>query len=138
MIRPSLIEVKQFDAQRYRRVPISMEMYSDRMTPIGVLKTLREKSRHCFILESAEDSQRWGRYTFLGFNPTLGITCRDGKVKVNGREVENTARRNDGTTEPPRPSGIPPREGNVAQGTPPQEGNVAQANPSKLIQEMLK
>ncbi|MGN0271595.1 MAG: anthranilate synthase component I, partial [Lachnospiraceae bacterium] len=31
---------------------------------------------------SAEDNQNWGRYTFLGYDPKLELTCVDGKVTI--------------------------------------------------------
>lgn len=66
----------------YRVVPISCEILADIRTPMEVLRILRQVSRHCYLLESAEDSRNWGRYTFLGFDPTLELTCIDGKMTV--------------------------------------------------------
>ena len=43
---------------------------------------LKNVSRHCYLLESLEDSDRWGRYTFLGFRPNMEITCGDGAVRI--------------------------------------------------------
>ena len=40
------------------------------------------------MLESAEDNQKWGRYTFLGYDPRLEITCTNGKLTIkNGTSV---------------------------------------------------
>ena len=36
------------------------------------------------MLESAEGDKKWGRYTFLGFDPTLELTCLDGKLHIKG------------------------------------------------------
>ena len=36
------------------------------------------------MLESIEDSENWGRYSFLGFNPLLEFTCQDGLVQIKG------------------------------------------------------
>lgn len=66
----------------YKVIPISREIYSDMRTPIEVLRILQKVSRHCYILESIEDTQKWGRYTFLGYHPTLEITCLNGVVTV--------------------------------------------------------
>lgn len=36
-----------------------------------------------------EESKRWGRYTFLGFDPVLELTCRDGLLKItSGTTIE--------------------------------------------------
>ncbi|MCD7763732.1 MAG: anthranilate synthase component I [Lachnospiraceae bacterium] len=96
---PSLEEAKQIAASgEYRRIPVCREMLSDRFTPIEVMRTLRAASRHCYMLESAEAHQQWGRYTFLGYAPTLELTCADGVVKlrtgadVSGGQVKETER----------------------------------------------
>jgi anthranilate synthase component 1 len=90
MFRPSLEEVKGIAATgQYRVIPLSTEMYCDMVTPIDVLKKLKKASGHCFILESAEDTKNWGRYTFLGFNPTLEITCLNGLMNINSEKQES-------------------------------------------------
>lgn len=83
MIRPELEEAKKIaEEQEFQIIPISMELYSDLLTPIEVLRKLRNVSKHCYLLESAEDNQNWGRYTFLGYDPKLELTCVDGKVTI--------------------------------------------------------
>ena len=87
MFSPSLDEVKEIGKnEEYKRIPISYELYSDIATPIEVLRILKEISNHCYMLESVEDSQKWGRYTFLGFNPLLEFTCQNGVVHIKGDE----------------------------------------------------
>ena len=39
------------------------------------------------MLESVEDSKKWGRYTFLGFDPKLEITCQNGVMTVKNGTV---------------------------------------------------
>lgn len=71
----------------YRQIPISCEMFSDVRTPINVLRALQKVSHNCYMLESAEDQQVWGRYTFLGYDPELEITCKDGVVQIKEGEA---------------------------------------------------
>jgi anthranilate synthase component 1 len=81
MIRPSLEEIKDLSTDgTYRIAPVSMAILSDIHTPIEVLKILKNVSAHCYMLESVTDSEAWGRYTFLGFDPRLTITCKDGEL----------------------------------------------------------
>ena len=63
-------------------LPLKREIFSDIITPVQLLKILMEASEHCFILESAGDNEHWGRYTFLGYDPKLTITCKDNNVKI--------------------------------------------------------
>lgn len=82
MYRPSLNEAKEI-AANYKMIPVSYEIFSDIRTPIEVLKILKSVSRHCFLLESLESPEKWGRYTFLGFDPKLELTCTDGVLNVD-------------------------------------------------------
>ena len=66
----------------YKVVPVADEMYADVRTPMEVFRIVRNISSHCYILESMEDSHNRGRYTFIGYDPQLGISCRDGQVQI--------------------------------------------------------
>ncbi|MEA4933445.1 MAG: anthranilate synthase component I family protein [Lawsonibacter sp.] len=83
MFYPSLEEIKAA-AERggYKTAPVSMELLSDFKTPIEVMRVLKHVSQHCYMLESAADMEGWGRYTFLGYDPKLEITCINGAMKV--------------------------------------------------------
>lgn len=80
---PSLEEVRAIAASGdYRRIPVRREILADSLTPILAIAKLRAVSHHCFLLESAEADERWGRYTFLGFHPTLEVTCSEGDLRI--------------------------------------------------------
>ena len=80
---PSLEEVKKIAASgEYRRIPVCRELYADRYTPVEVLRTLRGSSRHCYLLESASQTESWGRYSFLGCHPTLELNLTDGELTI--------------------------------------------------------
>ena len=72
----------------YKVVPISMEIMSDIRTPMQVLRILKGVSSHCYMLESVENQEKWGRYTFLGYDPKLEITCTNGVMKVKNGKTE--------------------------------------------------
>ena len=86
IIRPLLEEVSETYTNQFNLIPVSMEMYADSVTPVQVLRILKNKSRHCFMLESAEDAKNWGRYTFLGFDPKMEITCLNSAVKITSAD----------------------------------------------------
>lgn len=67
---------------KYKVLPVSCEILSDICTPIEAMKILKNVSAHCYMLESAQHNEKWGRYTFLGFDPKLEITCMDGEMKA--------------------------------------------------------
>ena len=87
-ILPPLETVKDIAAtQQYDVLPLSCEILSDFITPIEAMRILKNVSTHCYMLESAQADDRWDRYTFLGFDPKLEITCIDGKMKAGGLTV---------------------------------------------------
>lgn len=78
---PQLDVVKKIaESGEYKVLPVSCEILSDICTPIEAVGILKNVSDHCYMLESVAESERWGRYTFLGFEPKLEITCLDGEV----------------------------------------------------------
>lgn len=82
-ILPELKEVREIAAQKeYDVLPVSCEILSDICTPIEAMKILKNVSTHCYMLESALADEKWGRYTFLGFDPKMEITCADGEMKA--------------------------------------------------------
>ena len=88
-IQPTLDEVKKIAATGcYSVLPVSLEILSDFTTPIETMKTLKNVSTHCYMLESAQANETWGRYTFLGFDPKTEITCIDGEMKIGNLKVK--------------------------------------------------
>lgn len=83
----SLEEARKL-SEGYKIIPISKEILSDITTPMQVLRILKGKSRHCFMLESVENQEKWGRYTFLGYEPKLEITCTDGVMTIKNGNKE--------------------------------------------------
>lgn len=84
---PSLeeaIELKKLE--EYKIVPISTEILSDIKTPIEVMRILKNVSSHCYMLESIEDNRNWGRYTFLGYEPKMEITCTNSRLVIKGEK----------------------------------------------------
>lgn len=87
MYYPKLEEIRQYEDE-YRAVPICRKICSDLYTPLQIMKKLKAVSHHCYMLESVEDSRVWGRYTFLGYDPKLEITCKDHVVTIqNGTRI---------------------------------------------------
>lgn len=91
MIQPELNVIKELHQHNeFKTVPISMEILSDIRTPIEVLRILKNVSSHCYLLESVSDHEKWGRYTFLGYDPSLEITCQNGQMKVGALSFDTT------------------------------------------------
>ena len=80
---PSFETVKKIaDSGAYNIVPVSCEILSDICTPIEALRILKNVSSHCYLLESVAEKEKWGRYTFLGFDPKLEINCTGNDMRI--------------------------------------------------------
>lgn len=118
-ITPTLKEVQSIAAKGlYQILPVSCEILSDFTTPLETMKILKQVSTHCYLLESAVPQEQWGRYSFLGFDPKLEITCRDGEmnigvVKLRTRNPSKYIRQILADRKSPRFSYLPPFTGGL-------------------------
>lgn len=89
MIKPSFSEVCQYaESGAYKVLPVSTEILSDFITPVEVMRILKNVSGHCYMLESVAETEQWGHYTFLGYAPKLELTCADGQMKIGDLHFE--------------------------------------------------
>ena len=86
---PSLEAVKEFAAcGSYKVCPVAIDLLSDSFTPIEVLRILKTVSSHCYLLESIESREKWGRYTYLGFEPKMELTYEKGVFSAGDLKVK--------------------------------------------------
>jgi anthranilate synthase component I len=69
--------------QEHGVVPVFRHVLADLDTPLAVYDRLRGGGQS-FLLESAEHGERWGRYSFVGFDPLLTVRSRAGVTTVEG------------------------------------------------------
>lgn len=96
MFRPTLEEVKGY-AEEFERVPVSLEIFADTDTTIGLLSRLEKRADCCFLLESVEGGEKWARYSFLGIGPFDTLTAKNGKVVI--KSVDGTVKISDNPIE---------------------------------------
>jgi len=90
MITPSLDEAKKL-AVGYTVVPIALEIFSDQKTPIEILRNIRRQNECCYILESINGSDSWGRYSFVGYKPIKTVWGTGSVVTRQNGIVETEA-----------------------------------------------
>ncbi len=118
MITPGCDEIVKLAAE-YSTIPLCREIYADMTTPIAMLRRLQARSKRFFLLESVEGGEKWARYSFLGYDPILRATCKNGTVTLEG--VQNRAVQTDKPLDvlrevlagyrAPRIEGLPPFTG---------------------------
>lgn len=80
-IRPDCREIGEL-AGNYPVIPICREVFADVVTPITLLRKLAAQSSQYYLLESVEGGENWGRYSFLGYDPVLRVSCKDHVVRI--------------------------------------------------------
>lgn len=91
-ITPDCKEIETL-ASEYPVIPVCREVFADIVTPITLLRKIAGLSDRYYLLESIEGGENWGRYSFLGYDPVLTVTCKDGAVTIRkeGAETESSS-----------------------------------------------
>ncbi len=99
MLRPDSDTIMKL-AKKYSVIPISRELFGDSTTPIAILRKLAQKSSRYYLLESVEGGEKWGRYSFLGCDPVMRVTCRGIEAPPEDRKkAEKVTEENERTIE---------------------------------------
>ena len=94
MIRPSVEQVKEM-AMGFDIVPVQEEIFADVVTPILLLRKIAKSKKLFYLLESVEGGEKWGRYSFLGFDPIMRVTCREQEVILEENGTKTTIQSHD-------------------------------------------
>jgi len=79
MIFPSLDEFKK-KLSNGNLIPVWKEVLADFDTPVSAFRKI-ETGKYSFLLESVEGGEKWGRYSFLGTEPSVIFRSK-------GRDIE--------------------------------------------------
>lgn len=85
-------EIKKY-AGEYDIVPVKKEIFADIITPITLLRKIAAGNKRFYLLESVEGGEKWGRYSFLGYNPVMRVSCSEKEVvieKEGGKQTLHT------------------------------------------------
>ena len=79
----------------YDVIPVKKEIYADLVTPIALLQKIAAKKKRFYLLESVEGGEKWGRYSFLGYDPVMRVSCFRDKVEIEEKGEKKTITTND-------------------------------------------
>src|SRR4051812_43696959 len=87
-------------SKRGNLIPVFVEVVADAVTPVSLLASGWNKTRSCFLLESVEGGERFGRYSIVSLEPETTLeekggfstfTDRNGRVVSTGQEAASDA-----------------------------------------------
>jgi len=88
LVKPSLSQIqpsrKDFVAlaKKHTLVPVYHTLTADLETPVSAFLRAAWQERECFLLESVENGEQVGRYTFIGINPYKRIVARGRQIDI--------------------------------------------------------
>jgi len=68
-------------------IPVCTEIVADLDTPLTLFAKVVQEHKHIFLFESMEGGEKWGRYSFIGYNPLVTFKSKDDKITIT--EVKN-------------------------------------------------
>ncbi len=85
MIFPTFTEFKK-KLRKGNLIPVWQEVLADFDTPVSAFKKI-ESGKYSFLLESVEGGEKWGRYSFLGSEPSVIFKSKNGNIEIteNGK-----------------------------------------------------
>lgn len=89
----NVMDFKTFKAlaRKGNLVAVTQTIAADLDTPVSAFLKLTGKSSNCFLLESAEQEEKIGRYSIMGLDPQLTLSSSQGEVTIEaGRRMKDT------------------------------------------------
>ncbi len=94
----STLETFKERASQARLVPLAATLISDLDTPLTLFFKINQEREHVFLFESMEGGEKWGRYSFIGFDPLVTFESYEDTVVLvshqNGEEKSRKIRAN--------------------------------------------
>ena len=85
------------DIQKYRDerglsklIPVCTEIVADLDTPLTLFAKVVQKDKHIFLFESMEGGEKWGRYSFIGYDPLVTFLSTEDSITIT--EIKNETR----------------------------------------------
>ncbi len=89
MLTPSEADFELLAGRDFDIIPVCREIPGDLETPVGAFLKIA-RGEYAFLLESVRGGEKWGRYTFLGSEPSMVIRARANRMDIirPGRGIE--------------------------------------------------
>ena len=84
MYEPSLEQFKKI-ASKGNVIPVFRVIMADLETPVSAFIKLAKDDPHAFLLESVEQGEKLGRFSFIGCNPSHSFICKKQKLIEKNR-----------------------------------------------------
>ncbi len=70
------------DMKKNRLIPVSTLIVADLDTPLTLFSKVADGRNHAFLFESMEGGEKWGRFSFIGYDPLVTFTSTGDSVTI--------------------------------------------------------
>ena len=81
MHKPDLETFKKL-ATEAKLVPVYREILADLDTPLTIFAKVASQDSHAFLFESLEGGEKWGRDSFIGFDPLMTFASSQEHIEI--------------------------------------------------------
>jgi anthranilate synthase component 1 len=81
-------------ARDYTIVPVSKIFLSDTLTPVSAYLRIRSGRTNSYLFESIEGGEQLARYSFIGCDPVLKVSCKGRETTIVTNGVSKTQNEN--------------------------------------------
>ena len=92
-MNPSYQEFQKL-AKEHSRIPVAETVVADLQTPVSAFLSIAADEPEAFLLESVENGEKMGRYTFIGVRPYMTLTAHGDKIEMKRGKKRETLRGN--------------------------------------------
>lgn len=85
----NLMDFKTFQhlTRKGNLIAVAQTIPADLDTPVSAFLKLSRAKQNCFLLESAEQEEKIGRYSIMGFDPSLVLEAQKDGVLIKGKKI---------------------------------------------------
>ncbi|OEU49089.1 MAG: anthranilate synthase component I [Desulfobulbaceae bacterium S5133MH15] len=85
-------DIEKFRDERglSKLIPVCTEIVADLDTPLTLFAKVVQKDKHIFLFESMEGGEKWGRYSFIGYDPLVTFLSTEDSITIT--EIKNETR----------------------------------------------
>jgi anthranilate synthase component 1 len=88
IFHPTELQFKE-DLKVHRLVPVSTQIVTDLDTPLTLFSKVADGQNHAFLFESMEGGEKWGRFSFIGYEPLVTFTSTGDSVTIKDQHGES-------------------------------------------------
>ena len=82
MIKPDFKEYLEL-SKDFDYIPLYLKVMGDTLTPVQVYQSIREISKYSYLLESVQQNEKLGRFSWIGLRPVMTFKANSRRIEIS-------------------------------------------------------